>query len=333
MTDDLPASNPDDSVPKPPRRAFKGLFLLLVLVILVALVFLPRRTEHPAPVAPAPLAPAPVAAEPAAPPALATPAPDLTALETRLEEQEKRIAALEARAPAPAETPANPAPKPMEVLQMGQQIAQLQAALETLRAQSKAQGLPVRQLQLWVLLQQVAHGVAEGASVTLPVAQLQEAWVGTAPSELEALRSLARTAEQRIPTEEALLDDFVQLRNDVSTSLLQKEAGFWARITAMLRAQIRVRRLDASGESAPTDPLAALDEAQDALSAGALKDAIRRVEAIPQGKVAFESWLEAAQRRVEAEEALTVLQQGLLAQLTAKPGIGDTPSDDDAGAE
>lgn len=323
MTDTIQAQDSQDLPPKAQPRRGRALFLLVLLLALLAVLLLPHAPNRDMPVDALPNAPS-------APVSRTTPSTDLDALKAQLAQQEERIAALEAKASAAPETPAaesEAAPKPMEVLQMGQQIAETRAALDHLRAETRAQGLPVRQLQLWVLLQQVSQNVDQGGSIALGVAQLKEAWVGTAPSELEALRILARNTEQRIPTDASLMQDFLQLRGDVSIGLLQKEAGLWARMKAMLREQVRIRKLDADGTAVPSDALAALDEAQDALAEGQTEDAVRFVENIPQGKTAFEPWLEAAKRRLAAQDAVRELQQSLLAQLTAQPAASDESDD------
>ncbi len=306
----------------PPRRRGPWRALLLLLLLGIASFFALREWQHRAPSHSAEVQ---TAAE-----VMDTTSIEVVSMQKRMAQMEERVALLETKTEEHAKTTKEnntdtvdasqaDAPKPLEVLQMGQEIAELRTTLTNLRAETRAQGLPVRNLQLWVQLQQVQQSVNQGGAIALPIAQLQESWVGSAAAELEALRILARIAEQRVPTEAALMEDFVQLRGDVSVGLLQKEAGLWARMKAMLREQVRVRKLNASGEALPNDPLAALDEAQDALAQGNIAEAIRRVEAVPQGKAAFEPWLEAAQRRVDAQKAVEALQQALLSQLNAQP--------------
>jgi hypothetical protein len=208
------------------------------------------------------------------------------------------------------------------------QVELLQQQLEHVKQQTQQQGLPVRQLQLWVVLNQLKTAIDRGAPTMPLVIQLREGWVESDAAELGALRKLVEASSARIPTEASLLQDFHQLRQDVSSSILHENVGVWYRLKAILREHIRIRHLNRevtedTVATSTADPLQLLDEAELMIAAGELKGAIENLNSLPSGRTAFESWVYSATRLIEARRAIDVLERSLLNSMQSMPLRGE----------
>ena len=340
MPNELPPA-PASDAPKP--RKSRVPFLLLCLLIGCLLSWYswehpnpeylqanaPKTAENAAPVVPqeVPEADRESAAPPSpptAPESVTQPTDSMAALRQQMEKDEARLKMLEEKIShqGPSSEQASIALQQANqtMALMRTQMGLLQQQLASMQQQATQQGLPVRQLQLWVVLGQLKTALRNGASAVPLVMQLREGWVGDSAEEHDALRRLAEASEAHIPTEESLVQDFAQLKKDVGNGYLRSQSNWWARLKAVLHEHIHLRRIGTAEHAKPasTDPLEKLDDAQAAMDDGDITEAQHIIESLPE-HTAFDGWSDAAARWINAWDAIDLLEQSLLETMQSTP--------------
>ncbi len=137
-----------------------------------------------------------------------------------------------------------------------------------------------------------------------------------------ALGGLEKSAPEGVATVASLAQRF---RQDVAPSLLREPAepegdSLGARILGKLRSLVVIRHVG-SGATGSSDPVsAAVAKAETALGSEDLGGAVAALEDLPEpDRAPAQSWLTAAQRRLDAEAALDQATKSLTARLTAAP--------------
>ncbi len=228
---------------------------------------------------------------------------------------EQRLGEIEARPPTPAE-PADLSGLEGEVAELRALLAQGRqdaAALET-EAQARAAAeaaaaeaeRAARETERRAHFARLQAALNAGEPFAEPLEQLQATGM-TVPETLQA------AAESGVPSREALRQSFPQAARPALAAALEETAGDAPadRVQNFLRAQLGVRSL-APREG--DDPDAVLSRAEAAVTQDDLATALAELEALPpQGRAQMAGWIEDAQARLAAEEAVAGLSDTLSA--------------------
>jgi hypothetical protein len=193
----------------------------------------------------------------------------------------------------------------------------------------------------------VARQAAAGlAAQTLAVAELRDALRFSAPfaEQLAAARNvvaadgelagaldgLAPHAEQGVPTRAELANGFDRAaRQAVAAAQGASEPGLLGGVLRRLNDVVTVRRVGAEAEGDGTEAVLARAEAK--LDAGDLGAAVAAVQQLPEpAKAEMSGWIQRAQARLSAEQALSRLSGDLMSKLV---GAGAAGGSGDGGAQ
>jgi hypothetical protein len=216
-------------------------------------------------------------------------APDLTAIQSKLQDQaaaqdklDQRLGALEARV-------ANLSDDPQRLLLIS--LGQLSAAIETSRPYAGELGSA-------------------------------EALASKRPDILAQLKTLDAASAVGIPGAAVLARQFSQ---DVAPAMLRAGAdsnaaadSWWQRVLARLKSLVVIRRTDADGQQSADPVVAAVSTAEAALDQGDVAGAVGTIEALPADtRVPAQPWLVLAHKRLDAEatvaQAIETTSQALTA--------------------
>ena len=216
-------------------------------------------------------------------------APDLTAIQSKLQDQaaaqdtlDQRLGALEARV-------ANLSDDPQRLLLIS--LGQLSAAIETSRPYAGELGSA-------------------------------EALASKRPDILAQLKTLDAASSVGIPGAAVLARQFSQ---DVAPAMLRAGAdsnaaadSWWQRVLARLKSLVVIRRTDADGQQSADPVVAAVSTAEAALDQGDVAGAVGTIEALPADtRVPAQPWLALAHKRLDAEatvaQAIETTSQALTA--------------------
>lgn len=215
--------------------------------------------------------------------------PDLTAVQSKLQDQaaaqdklDQRLGALEARV-------ANLSDDPQRLLLIS--LGQLSAAIETSRPYAGELGSA-------------------------------EALASKRPDILAQLKTLDAASSVGIPGAAVLARQFSQ---DVAPAMLRAGAdsnaaadSWWQRVLARLRSLVVIRRTDADGQQSADPVVAAVSTAEAALDQGDVAGAVGTIEALPADtRTPAQPWLVLAHKRLDAEatvaQAIETTSQALTA--------------------
>ena len=308
-----------DAAPKKPARRILGRRAGLVLLALLVLAFAAVGTSsYWRPVIEPLLSSRPQAEDP-----LAAVNERLTTIERRLDALaalEDRITALERR-PAP-DASAAIAPLQDQLQQLSTRLAAVEARLTQLVKDQTMQGDSAQRV-LIVALADLGNAVSTSRPFATQLASV-EALGQARPGWGNALRPLEASAKAGIPSTAVLTQRF---SDEVAAAILRADAatpdpqsGFGEAILARLRALVIVRRTDGTSDSGnPVD--AAVATAEAALTKGDLAGAVAALGNLS-GKpaAAAAAWLQQAQQRLDAEQAIATLTQQLSSDLAAGGG-------------
>ncbi|HXM84827.1 MAG TPA: hypothetical protein VN899_03425 [Stellaceae bacterium] len=215
--------------------------------------------------------------------------PDLTAVQSKLQDQaaaqdklDQRLGALEARV-------ANLSDDPQRLLLIS--LGQLSAAIETSRPYAGELGSA-------------------------------EALASKRPDILAQLKTLDAASSVGIPGAAVLARQFSQ---DVAPAMLRAGAdsnaaadSWWQRVLARLRSLVVIRRTDADGQQSADPVVAAVSTAEAALDQGDVAGAVSTIEALPADtRTPAQPWLVLAHKRLDAEatvaQAIEATSQALAA--------------------
>ncbi len=160
-----------------------------------------------------------------------------------------------------------------------------------------------------------AEGIAAAAKATAAISRIQAALESGAPfaSALADLPQadipavLAEGAATGLPTLQSLQDGFPDAARLALEAALRANMGeSWAeRVGSFLRSQTGARSLT---PREGTDPDAVLSRAEAALTAGDVAAAVAEIAGLPgEGKAAMAEWVDLAQRRIAASDAVAAL--------------------------
>jgi hypothetical protein len=216
-------------------------------------------------------------------------APDLTAIQSKLQDQaaaqdklDQRLGALETRV-------ANLSDDPQRLLLIS--LGQLSAAIETSRPYAGELGSA-------------------------------EALASKRPDILAQLKTLDAAASVGIPGAAVLARQFSQ---DVAPAMLRAGAdsnaaadSWWQRVLARLRSLVVIRRTDADGQQSADPVVAAVSTAEAALDQGDVAGAVGTIETLPaDARTPAQPWLVLAHKRLDAEatvaSAIATTSQALTA--------------------
>lgn len=228
-----------------------------------------------------------------------------------------RVAALENK-PAP-DASAAVAPLAAQVQQLGTQIDQINKQLAQI-AHDAASNAESPQRVLMVSLASLGNAVAGSRPFAAELASVEALGQGR-NGWAAALQPLEGPAKTGIPSTAVLAQRF---SSDVAPAILRAEAAaptakqsLGDAMLARLRGLIVIRRVDGSGAgTSPTDQ--AVAQAQAALNAGDLAGAVKALSALSGAPAAAaKPWLDAAQQRLDAEQAIAKLSRDLAGDLAA----------------
>jgi hypothetical protein len=218
-------------------------------------------------------------------------APDLTAIQSKLQDQaaaqdklDQRLGALEARV-------ANLSDDPQRLLLIS--LGQLSAAIETSRPYAGELGSA-------------------------------EALASKRPDILAQLKTLDAASAVGIPGAAVLARQFSQ---DVAPAMLRAGAdsnaaadSWWQRVLARLKSLVVIRRTDADGQQSADPVVAAVSTAEAALDQGDVAGAVSTIEALPADtRTPAQPWLVLAHKRLDAEATVALAIETTSQALTA-PG-------------
>ena len=218
-------------------------------------------------------------------------APDLTAIQSKLQDQaaaqdklDQRLGALEARV-------ANLSDDPQRLLLIS--LGQLSAAIETSRPYAGELGSA-------------------------------EALASKRPDILAQLKTLDAASSVGIPGAAVLARQFSQ---DVAPAMLRAGAdsnaaadSWWQRVLARLKSLVVIRRTDADGQQSADPVVAAVSTAEAALDQGDVAGAVSTIEALPADtRTPAQPWLVLAHKRLDAEATVALAIETTSQALTA-PG-------------
>lgn len=198
-----------------------------------------------------------------------------------------------------------------QVSALQEQVGQLQTAQSGLNEQLAAlsqedaalETRSARRTQAALALSAIEAAATSGEAFSADLARRLAASVDDpAASRLEAL------AGTPVPTLAALRQDFAKLKPDaLSTTAGEKSPGW---LESVFGETVSVRRSD------PESPAAKqLAQAEAALGAGRLGEAISTVEALPEASRAlFNAWLASARQRQQLDETLSALRLKLISE-------------------
>lgn len=178
-----------------------------------------------------------------------------------------------------------------------QRIAEAEAEAQRLRDEAAASA---RRTMAQAALARLAAALDSGLPADAAIADLQTAGV-TVPAEVQAEIPSLRALQDAFP--EAARAALAAARKAAATGTTMDRLG------AFLMAQTGARSLQPKEGS---DPDAILSRVEAALTAGNLAEALREIATLsPEGQAAMAPWVEQAQRRLAATDALGALAQSL----------------------
>lgn len=250
-----------------------------------------------------------------------TDAPDLSGIETALSTLSDQLGALEARVTEVESRPVNEtAPVQVDgvpVEDVRADLAQMQAALETQQAEiesllgnakgiEEATAASARAAAGQRALAQVTAAISNGGGYAPAIDAMTDAGITDLPA------ALTDPAAEGVATLINLQTRFPDLARaalaDARASTTQtEETG----VGGFLRRQLGARSVTPREGS---DPDAVLSRAEAAVRDGRVADALREINALPQGAIdAMQSWSADAKMRADAEAAVQDLSQRLTA--------------------
>lgn len=198
-----------------------------------------------------------------------------------------------------------------QVSALQEQLGQLQTAQSGLNEQLAAlsqedmaiETRSTRRTQAALALSSIEAAATSGEAFSADLAQRLAASVDDpAASRLEAL------AGTPVPTLAALRQDFAELKPDALSRVASSDDPGW--LGTLFGDTVSVRRSD------PESPTARqLSQAEAALAAGRLGDAIAAIDALPEAsRVLFDAWLASARKRQQLDETLNALRLKLISE-------------------
>ncbi|MBK8176266.1 MAG: hypothetical protein IPK66_13685 [Rhodospirillales bacterium] len=197
---------------------------------------------------------------------------------------------------------------------VGQQLRALEAS--TTAARETASKLATTVLAVG----QLADTMASGTPFVRELAAVR-AFGGDDTTIATAAASLEPIAAHGVPTMAALRNRFAAVADDAARAAPVVEGDGWSeQVVSRLASLVTVRRIgDNAVASGGVDGI--LAQAQTALSDGDLLTAVNALDQLEGAPAAaFEDWLQAANTRLQANEALSVIQQRAIARLTSAKG-------------
>jgi hypothetical protein len=245
-------------------------------------------------------------------------APDITGFESRLASLEDRLTAIETASVAGEGAPA------AALVAMDREVKALKAAIA---AQKGAGSTATADIEAASAAAQArldaAEAAAQSAARQAALSHVRAAFESGAPldSALAGLKALGATipaslesAADGLPTLLALQDGFAEpARAALDASIRADMGDGWAnRLTSFLRSQSGARSLT---PREGTDPDAVLSRAEAALRSGDLASSLAELVGLPPaGAEAMQTWVTDANRRLDAELAITDLSATLNGQ-------------------
>ena len=214
--------------------------------------------------------------------------------------------------------------------------------LQDLASDAKRQGTALSQLNdrvtpLEARINQKAQAIRNDRTLVLAAGQIRDALAGSGPfaSPVAVIRAVAPDdgaldgplkmleahAKGGVPSRVRLAQDLDDLPAKLAEPApLATDAGIWDRVTDKLGHLVTIRRVDDGSHAMPAGPDRLIAEAQQALAAGDLAGAIQRVKQID--AAGAQPWLDAAQARLDCEQAVQALDAEAVKRLSGGPEGG-----------
>lgn len=230
----------------------------------------------------------------------------LVSLDSRLEDLETRIAALEAR-------PEQSGPDGSAAMEAQMEAFRQQLDDVTAEAEARIAEAQERAGEIETAAADAAARAQKEAALSELKAALES---GTAYSDTLGVftavpQPLREAADEGVPTLSALQANFADAARDAlaATQTVPEDASAGQRFTAFLRRQTNARSLEPREGD---DPDAVLSRAEAALSDGNLDTALTELSALPDdSREAMSDWISAAETRVEALRAVESLETSM----------------------
>lgn len=203
--------------------------------------------------------------------------------------------------------------------------SELAARLDGLEHRLRAEAGADRAGSVMLLsLLQMQEAVQQGRPFAQAYAAFEQVAAGK-PDLVAAAKPLADIAHDGVPSLAQLTQGLADLSKQTTAAAAPVAAKqkWWDQALDRLRGLVTVGRIDANGRSAG-DPI---DAARADLAEGDLPRAVAAIEQLSGAKAkAAQPWLRMARQRIDAETALSHLQQAVTADLGPPAAASPTPS-------
>jgi uroporphyrinogen-III synthase len=253
--------------------------------------------------------------------ASSAPKGSVTALQTQMAELSQQIDTLNAR---PAADPQAVEALLTETKRLAAAMAQLSDRLFPIEARVNLKVAAIRNDRSLVLAAgQIRDALAGSAPFAAPVAVIR----AVAPDDAELaqpLTVLEAHAQTGVPSRVLLAQELAALPGKLAEPApLPPDSGIWARIADRLSRQVKIRRVDDGSGALPPGPDRLVAEAAQALSAGDLAGAVQILRGLEgEGAVTVKPWLDAAQARLDCEQAALALEAAATRRLDQPTDAG-----------
>jgi len=252
--------------------------------------------------------------------ASAAPKASVTELQTRLADLSQQLDTLAAR---PAVDPQMLQDLATDTKRISAALAQLNDRVVPLEARVNQKASILRNDRTLVLAAgQIRDALAGSGPFEAPVAVIR----AVAPDDADLsgpLTVLASHAKAGVPSRVRLAQELAALPAKLAQPApLAPGAGIWDRVTDKMSRLVTIRRVDDGnpGGTAPPGPDHLIAQAAQALAAGDLAGAVQILQALDD-MAAAKTWLDAAQARLDCEQAVQALDAAAIQRLGA-PAAG-----------
>jgi uroporphyrinogen-III synthase len=248
--------------------------------------------------------------------ASAAPKGDVTQLQGRMDALERQVEALTAR---PAIDPKQLQDLTTDDKRLAAAMAQLSDRLTPLEARINQRAATIRNDRTLVLaIGQIRDALSGSGPFAAPVAVIK----AVAPDDGELsgpLGILESHAKSGVPSRVRLAQDLAALPGKLALpGPLAPDAGIWDRVTDKVSHLVTIRRIDDGSGTMPAGPDRLAAEAEQALAAGDLAGALQRVQQLDgNSAAAAKPWIDAAQARLDCEQAVQALDAAAIKRLSA----------------
>jgi uroporphyrinogen-III synthase len=318
----------------------------------------PRQvSEAPPPTPPSPTSPSPApSSPPAAPPVPSLAPPAAPANDAALAALSQRVEAIEAALDAVKVEAGSVAPKAAittlqgEVSDLARQLDTLASRpsidpqqLQSLAGDSKRLAAGLAQLNdrltpVEARVNQRATAIRNDRTLVLAAGQIRDALAGSGPFDApvaviravapddtgldQALSVLEAHTKSGVPSRVRLAQDLAALPARLAEPApLATDAGIWDRVTDKMGRLVRIRRVDDGSSGQPPGPDRLIANAEQSLEAGDLAGAMQDVRGLD--APAARSWLDAAQARLDCEQAAQAIETAAIKRLGTGSQAGD----------